>query len=310
MSSLSLGGRALPVALGVIGLKRRMQDPAALGREMSRARTRPRSPAPPWGLVRGVDIAAGVSEAGWRVYTVRPRRPSAAASTGWRQRAVYLHGGSYIHEITRFHWMLIANLARTTGTEISVPIYPLAPMGTASSVVPAATDLVKAILQVTGPKNTVLLGDSAGGGMALAVVVSLRDGGSVVPRDTVLITPWLDIALTDPAIARIAPRDPMPSVAGLHMAGVAYRRELEETDPRVSPVMADLNGLGRLTVFAGTRDILQPDALRLREGVAAGTSGTQLELHELAGGIHVYPLLPIPEGKAARRIIRATITRH
>lgn len=228
MSGLSLGGRALPVALGVIGLKRRMQDPAALGREMDRARLHPRSPAPPCGVDRGVDVAVAVSEGGWQVYTVRPRRPPAAsAGDGRRRRAVYLHGGSCIHEITRFHWMLIANLARTTDTEMSVPIYPLAPMGTASSVVPVATDLVEAMCRTSGPENAVLVGD----------------------------------------------------------------------------------GLGRLTVFAGTRDILQPDARRL-QARAAGMAGTEVELHELEGGIHVYPLLPIPEGKAARRIIRATLTRH
>ena len=292
-------------------MKRRREDPEAMRRQIARLQLRPRSFAPPFGLAHRVDIRPGVSKDGWRVYTVSPpvrrrisRRGTPSAGSA---RAVYLHGGSYINEIAAVHWVLIASLVRSTGAEFTVPIYPLAPAGTAASVVPAVADLLGALVEEAGAENTIVLGDSAGGGMALAAVVELRDRSLPVPRDTILISPWLDVRVGGPAHAGDAVRDPLLGLAGLRVAGDAYRADLPADDPKVSPVDAELSGLGRLTVFTGTRDLLNRDARRLRDRMAAGVPGTSLEFHEAVGMIHDYPLMPIAEGKGARRGIRETL---
>ena len=137
--------------------------------------------------------------------------------------------------------------------------------------------------------------------MALAVAMQLRDRGIPAPHSTVLISPWLDITGTDPQLAVIAPHDPWLAVPGSHFAGGVYRGALPETDPLVSPLYGDLHGLGSLTMFSGTRDILNADATKFLS--LARAAGLAIDYHEVPGMIHVFPILPIPEGTAARAIV-------
>jgi epsilon-lactone hydrolase len=107
------------------------------------------------------------------------------------------------------------------------------------------------------------MGDSAGGGMALAVAEMLRDQGREQPARLVLISPWLDVTMTDPRQATIEPTDPTQSRPGLVEHGRLYAGDLNTTDYRVSPLHGDLHGLAPITVFAADRDILYTDAVTL-----------------------------------------------
>ena len=138
------------------------------------------------------------------------------------QRALYLHGGAYIHEIISSMWSLVAPIAVATSTRFTVPIYPLAPVGITEHVVPAATDLAVEIIGEVGADQTALMGDSAGGGLTLAVALQLRDRGLAVPYRTVLISPWLDVTLTAPDIQALAAKDHELAPAGLVAAGELY----------------------------------------------------------------------------------------
>lgn len=295
----SLAHRLMPAALALRGSRRVGAE--ATRREMAGRALRPRSFSPPRSLGRHVDVRVECSAAGWPVYSVAAR----GADRRDLDSALYLHGGSYFREITRQHWQLVAAMARSLPVEIVVPIYPLAPMETADIVVPSATDLAEVLIAERGAERFTLLGDSAGGGMALAVAVALRERTLAPPRRTVLISPWLDITVSDPAIAAIAAHDPWLCPDGLRVAGDGYRGALDPADTRVSPINADLDDLGHVTVFTGTRDILNADARRLRERIAL--SNTEFEFHEEPGMLHVYPLLPTPEGRIARRTLRAVI---
>ncbi|MGV8882493.1 MAG: alpha/beta hydrolase fold domain-containing protein [Rhodoglobus sp.] len=232
---------------------------------------------------------------GWPVFVLSPRDGAP------RGDVIYLHGGCYTFEIDPVQWRFAAALAREARTRVTVPIFPLAPTGTASDIVPGVTDLVRDLVLSAGPDSVSIVGDSAGGGMALAVAQELRDLGVAALRATVLISPWLDISGTDPRLAEIAPRDPWLAVAGTHAAGALYRGNLPEDHPWVSPIHGDLAGVGPLTMFSGTRDILNADAVRLV--AAAAAAGHPLDYHEGEGMIHVYPILPLPEGAAARAVI-------
>ncbi|MFD4182078.1 alpha/beta hydrolase fold domain-containing protein [Rhodococcus sp. NPDC058514] len=295
----SLANRLMPAALALRGSRR--VGAVATRREMAGRALRPRSFSPPRGLDRRVDIRLERSAAGWPVYSLAAH----GASRRDLDSVLYLHGGSYFREITRQHWQLVAAMARSLPVEVVVPIYPLAPVSTADAVVPAAADLAEVLIAERGADRFCLLGDSAGGGMALAVAVALRERTLAPPRRTVLISPWLDITVSDPAISVLAPQDPWLCPDGLRVAGDAYRGALDPADSRVSPIEADLDDLGHVTVFTGTRDILNADARRLRERMALGNTG--FEFHEEPGMLHVYPLLPTPEGRIARRTLRAVI---
>lgn len=295
----SLASRLLPAVMTLRGAKRVFSSAEAMQLKLARQSAgRPPKSTPPARLSKTVDIRVR-QIAGWTVYEIGPK------GTIPRRRALYLHGGCYVFEIALQHWLFVAKLAVETNTRFLVPIYPLAPAETANTIVPKATDLAAGLIDEVGSENTSILGDSAGGGMALAVAMQLRDRGIPAPHSTVLISPWLDITGTDPQLSVIAPHDPWLAVAGSHFAGGVYRGALPETDALVSPLYGDLRGLGSLTMFSGTRDILNADATKFVS--LAHAAGLAIDYHEVKGMIHVFPILPIPEGNAARAVVARSI---
>jgi acetyl esterase/lipase len=274
-------------------------DPQKTLDRIEQLRTRPASFEPPASIARHVLVTSRTVD-GWTVFDVAPR------TGGNPARAVFLHGGCYVFEIDPLHWRFVAQLVRETGVTITVPIMPLAPSGQASVVVDRVAHIAQALIAEFGAANVSLIGDSSGGGMALAAAMELRDRKHEPLRAIVLSAPWLDISGTDPMLAVIAPSDPWLAVPGTKAAGALYRAELPENDWRVSPIHGDLDGLGPITVFTGTRDIVHADALRLRD--RATEQGAALDVHVGEGMIHNYPILPIPEGTAARAVIAAAIS--
>lgn len=288
----SLSHRAVVGLLGATRANRTFVD-AERAREHIRQRSlRPSSYAPPRFLRRDVTVSVERVR-GWPVYTVAPRDGSTEGGL------VYVHGGGWVNEISLPHWRLVAQVAAGARTTVTVPVYPLVPFGTAEQVVPAIADLVTRSNEQHGP--TCLAGDSAGGQIALSTAELLRDDGrSPIPL-TVLISPVLELSLTNPGIDVVQPHDPWLGRQGTRVLIEHWRGDLPVDDPRVSPLNGDLTGLGPVLVFSGTRDICTPDT-RLFV-VNARAVGVDVDLHLGDGLIHVPPLLPTPEGRAARRLI-------
>ncbi|MGW5223799.1 alpha/beta hydrolase fold domain-containing protein [Nocardia niigatensis] len=288
----SLLSRAVPAYLRVVRANRPFIS-AEGAREHIRERSlRPQAYGPPRLLRSDVRIEVR-RENGWPIYTLAPRsgRP--------RGNVVYCHGGGWVNEVARQHWQLAADIAAEAGTTVTLPIYPLIPYGTADQVIPAFAALVRANRAEYG--DVCLAGDSAGGQIALSTAVLLRDEQQpAVPR-TVLISPALDLSLSNPEILTVQPEDPWLGRDGALILGDHWRGPLPITDPRVSPLFADFAGLGPLTVFCGTRDILVPDT-RIMVGKARA-AGVEVDYHEAAELVHVYPLTPTPEGQQARKLI-------
>lgn len=301
----SLLSTLVPPVIRALGSKREFSSAERTVRRAEAHRLRPEPFAPPKGLDRSMRVSVR-REGGWPVYTVGPKPGRQHGAT--HRRALYVHGGAWVHEISPFHWRLVADLARRTDTEITVPIYPLAPAGTASEVVPAIADLVDADIAAVGADKVVLLGDSAGGTIALAAAMLLQTRGRPNPRDLVLIAPVIDLSFTDPVIYEIEPRDPWLNVPGPRAAAELWRGTLPIADPLVSPVHGSLAGLGRITLFSGTRDITHADARTLVRKAKA--EGHPLDFQQAANMLHVYPLLPIPEGAVAREAIRQVLARR
>jgi acetyl esterase/lipase len=278
----------MPLVQKLRGSKKRYSSVELTAARIERQVQTPASFEPP--SLKGVTVER-TDVAGWPVFTV-----STSSTTGRGSRAVYFHGGSFVYEISPQHWTLVADLVRSTGATILVPIYPLAPVATASAIVPLAADLAA--------EADVILGDSAGGDIALAAAMVVRDRTGRGPR-TILISPVLDVGLTDPRVAELEQNDPWLAIAGARYANDLYRGELAATDPLVSPIYGSLEGLGPITLFSGTRDMLNADATRLV--ALAASVGHDLDYYEAPGMIHVYPLLPIPEAKPARDVMRAVL---
>ncbi|MET9701018.1 alpha/beta hydrolase [Streptomyces sp. NPDC006529] len=290
----SLRSRALSAALIAVGRRRRFASAEAVRARVAEAARRPASHLPPRSLGKVAEVTRTFVGA-WPVYDASPRGAEPAA------RVLYVHGGGYVHELVRQHWSLIRTLVTGAGARCVVPAYILAPRGTADRTVPVAADLLSGLIESGGAGGTVLIGDSAGAGLALAAAQRLRERTGVQPSRIVLISPWLDVTMTHPDQAALQAADPMLARAGLVEAGRLYAGTLAPDDPRVSPLHGSFAGLAPLTVFAGSRDVLVTDSRELVRRARA--DGAEVDYHEAAGLPHAYPLLPVPEGRAARDAI-------
>lgn len=232
---------------------------------------------------------------GFELYTLKPKhtRPG--------KHVLYLHGGAYVRSITRHHWRFLQQLVEEQDCTISVPLYPLAPEYTCAHVVPLMLGVYGLARERAPGQSLVVMGDSAGGGLALALCFALRELNRSLPEKLILICPWVDLEMNNPAIAATEATDPMLSVHSLEKAGSVYGAALPVRHPWASPLHGDFSGLPDITLFAATRDIVHHDSLDL--ATAARAQGVNVDVRIGQGMIHVWPLLPIPEGRAARAAI-------
>ncbi|MFF3014185.1 alpha/beta hydrolase fold domain-containing protein [Streptomyces sp. NPDC057939] len=290
----SLRSRALSAALIATGRRRRFASAEAVRARVAESARRPSSHLPPRSLGRVAEVSRTFVGA-WPVYDVSPRGEEPVT------RVLYVHGGAYINELVRPHWSMIRTLVTGARARVVVPAYILAPRGTADRTVPVAADLLSGLIEDGGAGGTVLIGDSAGAGLALAAAQRLRERTGAQPSRIVLISPWLDVTMSHPGQAAIEAGDPMLARPGLVEAGRLYAGVLAADDPRVSPLRGSFAGLAPMTVFTGTRDVLTTDSRELLR--RARGAGVEVEWHEEAGLPHGYPLMPVPEGRAARERI-------
>jgi acetyl esterase/lipase len=214
--------------------------------------------------------------------------------------AVYLHGGAYISEIAPQHWALISRLA-DAGVRVEVASYGLAPQHTYRDAYPFLTDVYRDLLGEVDASTVSILGDSAGGGLALGLVQTLAGSGLPQPRRVVLISPWLDLTLSNPDLPTVEARDPWLCSVGLAEAAREWAGGDDPTDPRLSPGNGRLSGLAPIDVYVGTHEICLPDVLLLQD--RARSEGVKIDVTVCEGAVHVYPLVPAPEGRAAARTI-------
>jgi monoterpene epsilon-lactone hydrolase len=255
------------------------------------------SSEPPAGLRKRHDVSSRQVH-GFACHTVAPRGRTA------QRAAVYLHGGAYIGEIAPQHWALISRLA-DAGVRVEVPIYGLAPQHTYRDAYPFLTAVYRDLIGDVDPSAITVAGDSAGGGLALGFAQTLLDAGLPQPGRLILISPWLDLTLSNPDLPAVETRDPWLSSAGLHQAARVWADGDDPTDPRLSPLNGPLTDLAPMDVYVGTREICLPDVLLLQERCAA--AGVKPRVTVCEGAVHVYPLVPAPEGRAAARAIVAHV---
>lgn len=218
---------------------------------------------PPFFLRHGLEVQRTEFD-GMPVWTLQPTNPT-------DKYIVALHGGAYVAEASLFHWWTYTDMARETGATVVVPLYPLVPEGgTAGVAVPKTADFLEQLMAQHGADDVSVIGDSAGGGLALAAVQELVHRGSAVPSRMVLFAPWLDAAVGDPLSTRLDPGDPLLDVPNLQRAGRDWAGGLGLTHRFVSPLHGSLEGLPPTAVYSGSLDLLTPDTLRLQRLVAEG----------------------------------------
>ena len=195
-----------------------------------------------------------------------------------------------------------ARLATALDAQVVMPDYPLAPEHTWRD---SHEDVVRVIQRAAETSDrVVVVGDSAGGGIALAAALTVRDRGGPQPSHLLLHAPWVDLTTSTPETAVVTLEDPWLFIGKMYAYASWWAGSEEDLGrPEVSPALADLSGLPRALMFSGTRDTLMPGCRLLAR--RAAEAGWDLTYVEQPGLLHVYPILPfIPEAKQAWRTTR------
>lgn len=244
---------------------------------------------PPKRVVNGCEVAM-IDGHGFPVYDLQ------ISGTNPQRSVIYLHGGGYVSHADRVHWKYVVRLARRLDARIIFPVYPLAPEFTWRDSNPQLLSLFEQVA-IDAPHGVTLAGDSAGGGYALALAQQLALGAGPQPTHVVLISPWLDLTNSAPAIAVASARDPWLKMSWLQLCAQWWSGGDELNRAELSPLYGELAGLPPTLMFCGTRDTLYPACRQLAEQArAVGWDLTYVEEPDL---LHVYPILPIPEAKQA-----------
>ena len=172
---------------------------------------------------------------------------------------LYFHGGSYIAETSQEHWNFLENLVKDTGYTVILPDYPLAPKYTYEDVFTMIKPLYKEIIERISPEDLIMMGDSAGGGMALALEENLSEENEKLPSKLILISPWLDTRMENSKIDEVQKNDKDLNKEALKLAGIAYKGKNGKDTYLVNPIDGPLDKLKNVTIYTGTYDILNPD---------------------------------------------------
>jgi len=213
---------------------------------------------------------------------------------------LYLHGGSYVLGSVATHRGLVARLSEACGATALVVGYRLAPEHPFPAALEDAIGAYRWLLaRGTDPARVVVAGDSAGGGLAAATLVALRDAGEPLPAAAVLLSPWVDLEGTGASLAANADADPMIDLGGLRRAAAAYLDGVDPRTPLAAPLHADLGGLPPLLIQVGGNEALLDDALRF--AARARAARVKVRLDRWDEMIHVWQAFAplVPEASAA-----------
>jgi acetyl esterase/lipase len=214
----------------------------------------------------------------------------------------YVHGGAYTICSPRTHRRLTAELSRASGYRVLAIDYRLAPEHPFPAAVEDAVAAYRWLLEGgTAPEHVAIAGDSAGGGLTIATLVSARDQGIPLPAAAVTISPWADLEMTGESMDAKASADPMIDRERLKDSADAYLDGTDARTPLASPIYADLTGLPPLFIHVGGRETLLDDSHRL--AAKAQTDGVDVTLEVEDEMIHVWHLFVgiAPESEAGCR---------
>lgn len=226
------------------------------------------------------------------------------------QRVIfYLHGGSYFKQPKSHYFNFLNQLAKNLSAKIVMPIYPKGPQYNFTDSQDRLLNLYKDLLQeVDSASKITLMGDSAGGGMAMGLADSLVEAGLNQPKDLILISPWLDIATNNPMIEAFQEVDPSLVQWQLQEYGNIWAGGNDNyLNPFVSPLYSQqLDDIARISILVGSHEIFYPDNELLHEKLL------KLEiLHNFIvgrGSHHIFPVKDEDKGPEATEIIERIIS--
>lgn len=192
---------------------------------------------------------------------------------------LYLHGGGYTAGSPRSHRPMVARIAEASGAVAIAPDYRLGPEHRFPAAVEDAVAVYRALLdRGTDPARLIVAGDSAGGGLAMALALSIKAGDLAQPAGYFVISPWTDLTQSGASYRTKAATDPVITKAGLDQMALAYLGGLEATDPLASPVRGDFEGVAPVLIQTGSEEALLSDSITLADVLAQARVDVRLEV--------------------------------
>ncbi len=216
----------------------------------------------------------------------------------------YLHGGAYLTGSPTTHRQMLSYIARESGVRALLPDYALAPENTYPAGLNDCLSVYRGLLAAgANAKHILIGGDSAGGGMAMAALLSLREAGDDLPIAAVLLSPWLDLTASGESMQTRAKKDPWFRQDYMQEIARMYCPEGDLEDPMLSPVFADVAGLPETLIQVGDHEILLSDSTRLADKIAASGGNVTLQVWPEMWHVFQFFVRQMPESKQAIRDI-------
>lgn len=234
---------------------------------------------PPAGVAR--EVVDGAVKGEWhRAEKAEPGRT-----------VLYLHGGGYVFGSPKSHSAFTYALAKEACAEIFSLDYRMAPEHPFPAAVDDAVAAYEWLLEEgRDPAKLVIGGDSAGGGLTLALLLSIKARGLPMPAGALLLSPWTDLATTGASLDENEKSDAMFKKVYIVEGAKRYLAAADPKAPLASPLYGDLAGLPPTLIFVSNSEVLRDDSTRLQEKLAA--AGVQSKLVTEKGLIHVWPIFP------------------
>ncbi len=283
-------GRSLRATLYEFKLRRQFATDRTAESETGRLEALRQDPEPRAVLPKNVAFSVPIGEAdreGMQVFTLN--------GGGNGPLVLYLHGGAYVNGFNAHQCRFMDRLARRTGCAIVAPAYHLAPWSDCARAYDDLTALYRALLAEYPGRRLILMGDSAGGGLALGLAEALAGAGEALPERLALFSPWVDVSMDNPDIADYLAVEPMLHFDLVKVHGRFWAGDADTHQWQASPLFGDMAGLPPVTMTCGTRELLYPDILLARDRLA--DAGVDVTLRTGRGLNHDWPLMEIPEAE-------------
>jgi acetyl esterase/lipase len=213
------------------------------------------------------------------------------APDGQARMLLYFHGGGYVAGSPQSHRALLHTLARAGEAGAFSVAYRLAPECNFPAPVRDGVDAYRALLGRGLPAQSVILaGDEAGGGLAFAVLLAIRNAGLAMPAGLVALSPWADLALSGWSMLENRQSDKRLNWDMLFSSARHYLNKANPADPYASPVFANFKDFPPIMVHAGAKEILRDDASRL--GACAAEAGVAVSIEIYEGMEHLFQASP------------------
>ena len=288
-------GRTLRASVYEVVLRRRYANPRTPEEEVARLEAKRDKGEKPYALPDDLKFSVPIEAAdrdGTQVFVLNGDAPRDVI-------ALYLHGGAYINPFNAYQWRFMDRLAAEADCPVVAPAYRLAPFATYADAYADLTALYRDLLDKNPDSRIALMGDSAGGGLALGLAEYWRDEGLPLPDRLILFSPWVDVSMDNSDILPLTAIEPILHLELVKLHGIYWAGGQDTHHWQVSPLYGDMEGLPPVTLYCGTRELLLPDISLAADKLAA--AGNDVDLHVARGLNHDYPLMPIPDAEPAVR---------